>query len=296
MLNLIYNKNAEEAQRLFHGRGKSLAGFEHLNIDYFPPVILLTLYKETAKDILIEIEQQLRRFFPSHLKTILIQKRYLPMSPIELFYGDIINEHICNENNLKFSIKFGQTQNIGFFLDMKLGRDILTKYTRDKKVLNLFSYTCAFSVVALNCGASEVVNIDMSKPALARGKENHLLNGLNTKQVKFFAHDILKSFGLLKRLAPFDFVIIDPPSDHGSNFKVDRDYSKLISRVGDWTNPGALIMTCLNSPFHSFSFLEDCVRQYAPDFEMLEQCGAPSSFMETDPERGLKIILWRRRL
>jgi 23S rRNA (cytosine1962-C5)-methyltransferase len=296
MLNLIYNEKPEEAQRLFHGRGKSYLGLEFLNIDYFPPVILITLYKEAANELLEAVRDQLVKFFADNLKTILIQKRYILKSPVELFYGENITEHVCQENHIKFSIKLGATQNIGFFLDMKLGRDVLVNYSKDKKILNLFSYTCAFSVVALKNGAREVVNIDMSKASLERGRENHVLNDLNYKQAKYYAHDILKSFGLLKRLAPFDFVIIDPPSDHGSHFLVDRDYSKLIARLIDWTEPGALVMTCLNSPFHTFGFLEDCVLKHAPYLELIEKCGAPISFMETDPEKGLKIILWRRPL
>jgi 23S rRNA (cytosine1962-C5)-methyltransferase len=178
---------------------------------------------------------------------------------------------------------------------MKLGRELIQKYAKNKKVLNLFSYTCAFSVVALKYGANEVVNIDMSKAALSRGKENHLLNQIPSQKSKYFAHDILKSFGLLKRLAPFDFVIIDPPSDHGNHFLVDRDYPKLISHLKDWTNPGAFIMTCLNSPFHSFAYLENCIAQFAPDLELIEKIGAPPTFMEINPDRGLKIILWKRQ-
>lgn len=295
MLNLIYNENANEAYRLFHGRGKSVVDFENINIDYFPPVILITLYCEYTREILQSLQVELLSLFKNNLKTILLQKRYLPMSPTEILYGENVSEQLCEEDNLSYAVKFGATQNIGFFLDMKLGRELLRKYAQDKKILNLFSYTCAFSVVAIKYGASEVVNIDVSKPALARGKENHLLNGLNTKKVKFFGHDILKSFGLIKRLAPFDFVIIDPPSDHGRHFQVDRDYAKLIVRIRDWTKPGAFVMTCLNSPFHSFSFLEDCVAKYEPDLELVVKCGAPLSFNERDPEQGLKIILWKRK-
>lgn len=295
MLNLIYNENPQEAQRLFHGRGKSHAGFENLNIDYFSPVILITLYQEYSEDILSKIKAQLLDFSQINIKTILIQKRFLPMSPMEVLYGDIVSEHVCLEDDLKYKILLGKNQNLGFFIDMKRGRELLQKYARDKKVLNLFSYTCAFSVVAEKYGAREVHNIDMSKSALSRGKENHLLNNLKLNNIKFFPHDILKSFGLIKRNGPYDFIIIDPPSDQGNSFKVDRDYSKLITRIKDWSNPGAYVLTCLNSPFHSFGFLEECVHQYACELELVESCGAPLSFNETDPERGLKMILWRRK-
>jgi 23S rRNA (cytosine1962-C5)-methyltransferase len=295
MLNLIYNENPKVAQRLFHGRGKSQPGFENLNIDYFPPVILLTAYQEYSLDVLEKLVRNLLDIFADNIKTILIQKRNLLLAPTEVLYGENISEHICLEDGLIYKIKLGANQNIGFFLDMKLGRELLKKYVKDKKVLNLFSYTCAFSVVAQKYGAAEILNLDMSKSALSRGKENHLINSLGLRNVKFFSHDILKSFGLIKRNAPYDFIIIDPPSDQGSSFKVDRDYSKLISRIVDWTNPGAYILTCLNSPYHTFGFLEDCVQKLAPELELIEKCGAPPSFNETDPERGLKMILWSRK-
>ena len=196
MLNLIYNEKPDEAQRLFHGRGKSLKGLENLNIDYFPPVILLTCYQEYSLEILKNLEREIIEFFQGKIKTILVQKRYLPMAPTDVLYGDMVLEHICVEDDLKYAIKFGTNQNIGFFLDMKNGREMLKNFVQGKKVLNLFSYTCAFSVVAEKYGASGVVNIDMSKTALYRGKENHLLNNLKLNNVKFFAHDIFKSFGV----------------------------------------------------------------------------------------------------
>jgi 23S rRNA (cytosine1962-C5)-methyltransferase len=188
----------------------------------------------------------------------------------------------------------GKNQNIGFFLDMKLGRDLVKKYCEGQKILNLFSYTCMFSLVAMKNGAQEVINLDMSKAVLNKGRENHKLNQLNLKNVQFLSHDIFKTFGLLRRHSPYDFIIIDPPSDHGAHFLVERDYPKLISRIAEWSKPGAYIMTCLNSPFHSFSFLEECVQKNAPDLVLMEKCGAPQAFEEIDPDRGLKIILWKR--
>ena len=67
-------------------------------------------------------------------------------------------------------------QNNGYFPDMKNGREYITKISKDKIVLNLFSYTCAFSIAALKGEARSVSNIDMSKSALTTGRENHHLN------------------------------------------------------------------------------------------------------------------------
>lgn len=294
MLNLIYNENPKEAQRLFHGRGKSLKDFDFFNIDYFPPVILITLYRELTEELQEKLVAYLRAIPNLNIQTILLQKRYLRIASTELIYGDDVDEIEIEEDNTKFLIKLRQTQNIGFFLDMKLGRELLKQYADNKKILNLFSYTCAFSVIALKSGAKEVINFDMAKASLARGKDNHIANKINLSKVRFFPHDIFKSFALLKKLAPYDFVIIDPPTDQGASFKVDRDYPKLCARIKDWTHSGALVMTCLNSPFHDFNFLIACIQKNAPDLELLKKCGAPLTFSDTEPEKGLKIILWRR--
>ena len=294
MLKLIYNENTKEAQRLFHGRGKSFPGLEFFNIDYFPPVILITLYQELSSEMQTFIIEKCLANKTLEVHSILLQKRYLALAPTEVIYGEDIDDLIIVENLIKYHIQLRQSQNIGFFLDMRLGREMLRKYASKKRVLNLFSYTCAFSVVALKHGALEVVNVDMSKRALDRGKKNHTINEINLQFVKFFSYDIFKSFALLKRQSPFDWIIIDPPTDQGSHFKVDRDYPKLLRRIVDWTIPGAYIMTCLNSPFHTFSFLEACVQKNAPDLILIEKCGAPESFVEIYPDKGLKIILWRK--
>lgn len=82
---------------------------------------------------------------------------------------------------------------------MKIGREYISSICNDKNVLNLFSYTCAFSVVAINAKAKQVVNVDMAKGALTTGRENHHINNLDTKKVKFMPYDILKSWNRIKK-------------------------------------------------------------------------------------------------
>ena len=118
---------------------------------------------------------------------------------------------------------------------MKNTREYLKNISKDKTILNLFSYTCAFSVVSVSGEASKVINIDMGKNSLSIGRENHHLNNLDTKNVKFLAHNILKSFGKIKSLSPFDIIIIDPPSFQKGSFVATKDYEKIIKRVGDFT-------------------------------------------------------------
>ena len=231
-----------EAQRLFHGRGKKFADFEHICVDHYPPYVLITAYKEISNLnlVLASLPE-----FPN----VLLQKRYLKNTPIEVLRGTFEGPAYAVEKGEKYLLNFSSDQNIGFFLDMAIGREWLRSHARGLSVLNLFSYTCSLSVAALKGGATSVLNMDMSQRALSIGDKNHLLNGIDRRVVQYQSHDIMKSFGALVRKGPFDLVIIDPPTNQGESFKVDRDYHKIIRRLSDFTKPGSLVMACLNSPF-----------------------------------------------
>lgn len=279
--------------RLLHGRGKKYPGLEHLSIDFYPPHILITTYKEITDDEktqLVETISQLNLAFQS----ILLQKRYVKGEAIEALVGIIPEESFAVENAEKYLLNLKNPQNIGFFLDMAIGRSLVKNIAQDKTVLNLFSYTCSLSVAALKGGASEVVNVDMSKPAMKVGEDNHKLNGLDLRSAKFMCHDIMKSFGAIVRKGPYDLVIIDPPTNQGLSFRVDRDYHKIIRRLEEMTNDGAMVMACLNSPHLSSDFLIDAFKEHAPKFLFQEKIYSSFSEMEANPEQGLKILLFKK--
>ena len=280
-----------EAQRIFHGRGKLEAEFEHLSIDFYPPNILITTYKEISAsekqdllDVLSEIE----------CHSVLLQKRYIMNEPVEVLKGELPLEAFAVEKGEKYLLNFSQPQNIGFFLDMAVGREWLRQMSSGLKVLNLFAYTCSLSVAAFKGGASSVVNMDMSQKALTVGEKNHNLNGILRDQAQYLPHDIMKSFGAFVRRGPFDIVIIDPPTNQGDSFKVNRDYHKIIRRLNEFTNPGSTILACLNSPFLTSSFLISAFKEHAPQFQSQEVLYSSFSEMEKEKEEGLKIVLFKK--
>jgi 23S rRNA (cytosine1962-C5)-methyltransferase len=273
--------------RLFHGRGQLTPGLEHIVVDFFPPTLLITIYKET--DI-----QNFHCFKDFPAENILLQKRYLPRPELEILKGEVPSSPSAHESGLSYQLKFGTSQNIGFFLDMKPGRDWLLKNAADKHVLNLFSYTCSLSVAALKGGAELAVNIDMAKGALTVGKENHQLNGIENNKVRFFSYDIMNSWNNIARNGPYDIVVIDPPTNQGDSFKVERDYYKIIKRLGKMTNPEAEIMACLNSPYLTSDFLKNLFSEHAPEFHYVESIPSAFATMEKNPEEGLKILLFRK--
>ncbi|NTS75710.1 class I SAM-dependent methyltransferase [Catenovulum sp. SM1970] len=281
-----------QCQRLFHGRGHAYSGFSHVCIDWFEPVILVTLYQEVDATWLNELVFFIEKQIPQ-AKSIQVQYRCRARAPIELVSGDPVTQLVTQEHTLKFHIELGKSQNHGLFLDMKNGRDWLRQHAKDKKVLNLFAYTCAFSIAAVEGGASHVMNLDMSKASLARGRENHKLNQHDLTRVSFAGVDLFKSFGKVKRQGPFDILVCDPPAFQKGSVDIKRDYKKIIRRLPEFMADDSLVVLCLNSPDLDDAFLRDTVAEHCPSCTFEHSIHAPEVFKEAHQGKGLKVHVYR---
>jgi len=283
-----------ELQRLYHGRGFHCLETSHVNIDWLSPVILIILYKEENSEWLTKLTEDLLAKTAEigfTIKSIQVQFRCRDFAPTEVLWGDALTDFVSVESNLKYKINLGANQNYGIFLDMKNGRNWLRENASDKSVLNLFSYTCAFSTAAIAGGASKVVNLDMSKAALAIGRDNHRLNGHDLSKIKYLGHDLFKSWGKVKRLGPYDIVIADPPSLQKGSINIKRDYPKIIRRLPELLNPGGQALLCLNSPDLDFAFLEEVLKTECPNAKILQKIMPEEHFININPDRGLKCLL-----
>jgi 23S rRNA (cytosine1962-C5)-methyltransferase len=283
-----------ELQRLYHGRGFHSPESSHINIDWLSPVILIILYKEESREWLAKLTEDLLTKTAAigfNVKSVQVQFRCRDFAPTEVLWGESITDFTAKENDLHFKINLGRNQNYGIFLDMKNGRDWLRKGASGKSILNLFSYTCAFSTVAIAGGASSVVNLDMSKAALAVGRDNHRLNEHDLSKVKYLGHDLFKSWGKVKRLGPYDIVIADPPSLQKGSVNIKRDYPKIIRRLPELLNSGGQALLCLNSPDLDFEFLEEVIKVECPEAKILQKIMPEEHFININPDRGLKCLL-----
>jgi len=283
---------SHQAQRLFHGRGHAYPGYEHVSIDWLAPVILITLHKPVDTNDLQQLAQNLFSFI-SDCRSVQVQYRYFPKAPFELLQGEECLETVVEENELKYQITLGRAQNTGLFLDMKNGRQWVQEHSHDAKVLNLFSYTCAFSIAAIAGGARHVFNIDMSRPSLTTGRDNHRLNEQDTGRVKFDAIDIFKSFGRIKKHGAYDLLICDPPSFQKGSVDIKRDYKKIIRRIPEFMSSGGLLMLCLNSPDLDTNFLKKTVNDECPDCHYVNEITAPEVFLEAMEDKGLKVLVYK---
>lgn len=280
-----------EAVRLFHGRGGLFPGCEHLALDAYPPLLLLTSFQLLADADLAAIGASLAARWPA---VPWVYQCRGAAAETRLMAGAVPEPHVVTEAGTRYLVHLLRGQNHGLFLDMAEGRRWVRQQVQPgARVLNLFAYTCAFSVVALQAGAAEVVNVDMASGALAIGRTNHELNGVKAG-AKFLAHDIFNSWGKLTRGGPYDLVICDPPSFQKGSFVATKDYARLARRLPALLAPGGQALLCLNAPELDEAFLRDAVAQEAPELLFVERVANPAAFGDVSPDRALKVLAYRQ--
>ncbi|WP_441003064.1 class I SAM-dependent methyltransferase [Pseudocolwellia agarivorans] len=292
MIEYITATNFNECQRLFHGRGHAYPELAHVNVDWLSPVVLITLYQAVESDWLDVQVAALSQLIPE-CESVQVQHRYQKFAPTEVLWGKEVSHTVVMESELKYNIEFGKSQNTGLFLDMKNGRDWVKSRCDNKNVLNLFSYTCAFSVAAIAGNAKQVVNVDVSKASLSKGRDNHRLNKQDTTKVKFEGVDIFKSYGRLKKYGPYELLICDPPSFQKGSVDIERDYSKIIRRLPQLMSPESDVILCLNSPDLDEDFLLAEVERECPDCQFISKIESPEVFKEAHKGKGLKVLLFK---
>ena len=305
MINVVLEKIEEsrarlsstESFRVFHGRGGCYPDMQWLCVDYFQPVLLFTFFQEPPDNFVSELADRFSTI--AHTTTVsalLCQKRYAKekggCNKLELLAGEWSGELRARRGKLQFELSTNQ-QNIGYFLDIEPLRCWLEKHAHRTRVLNLFAFTCAFSVVASACDAQSVVNIDLNKNALNRGRDNHRLNELpGATSVTYLAHDILRSWGKLKRLGPYDIVIVDPPSFQKGSFVATKDYQKVLRKLPDLMSDNGYAVLCLNAPEISMQAFRRLVDAEVLPLLFCEALPVSEDFPDVR-EPALKMLIYR---
>jgi len=285
----FFRAQQPDARRIFHGRGRCYPGLEHVVVDWFAPVVLITVFDELADcELLLEATRESDAL--GQIEGIVLQRRAELGAPSQLLWGKSAESFSVSEGELLFEVHPGVRQNAGLFLDMRLARDWLRANSAGRNVLNLFAYTCSLSVAALAGAAKCVTNVDISKTSIAWGQRNHELNSQPLIQVKSIPYNVFTSWGRIKQFGRYHTVIIDPPTRQRGSFDAGRDYGALVRKLSRLCEPGADVLACLNSPFLSSDFLQGLFEKYAPDFEYQERLPVAPEFEDEDPERGLKIL------
>ncbi|CAH9063674.1 Ribosomal RNA large subunit methyltransferase K/L [Pseudoalteromonas holothuriae] len=289
-----------EVRRLFHGRGQCFPGLEHISVDWLSGQVLISLFKEPevgfidALNVLVAGWLQLP-LWQSEVKSVLLHHRSRDNCELQVLWGALSNEQVVQENELTYLLDLGNKQNNGLFLDMRCGRSWVKSHASGKSVLNLFAYTCGFSVAAIAGGAKQVVNLDMAKAALSKGRENHRANNHDLTKVKFLGHELFKSWGKVRKFGPYDLVIIDPPSFQKGSFALTKDYKKILRRLPELLTEQGQVLACVNDPSLNAQFLIDEMAEQAPNMVFVERLDNPPEFADINPEASLKSLLFTQR-
>jgi len=286
-----------ELIRIFHGRGHCYPGLEHVNLDFYPPFLFLVSYQTIEEKELEELTNILwetaQTYHSTNIDGLIYQQRAGTKTLNKVVFGTLPETHIVREQGIQYQVDLLKSQNTGIFPDKFNGREYVLNNSKNKSVLNLFSYTCGFSLAAMKGGASSVINMDMNNGVLKVGQMNHKLNDL-THNVRFFPHDILKSFGKLKKNGPYNLIIIDPPSFQKGSFELTKDYQKILRRLSDIVHDDSTLLLCANSPDLSLSDFIGLISEHAgSEFIFEKRLDNSQGFPENDNDRNLKALIYR---
>lgn len=209
-LNLTNNPNTN-VFRLVFGEGDGLPG---LIMDYYDGHIVFQAHSIGMHKSRMDITEALKQVFKNLLKSVYdkssetLPNQYAINLSNEYLYGSCNEELVVVENGVKFYIDFINGQKTGFFIDQRENRSLLGTYSKDKRVLNTFSYTGGFSMYAAKHGCSLVHSVDSSAKAIDLCKKNAILNNVtNHEGFALDTFDYLKDHG-----KDYDVIILDPPA------------------------------------------------------------------------------------
>ena len=204
--------------------------------------------------------------------------RSLENAPMDVVIGsreDAVG--VVREGRAKFHVDLMDTINPGLFLDMRHVRLEVEERFRAMsgavqsgafpqhsglRFLNLFSYTCSFSVHARLGGAAVATNADISGKILDKGRENYALNGLDLRPGEFFRGNAIEYVRWAKKKGlRFDGIVLDPPSFarfKGFNFNVREHLTPLVAECAELLNSNGFFMVSSNySEFNLSAFARD---------------------------------------
>ncbi|EPH11803.1 class I SAM-dependent rRNA methyltransferase [Facklamia hominis] len=290
------------AFRLFNGEGDGCGG---LTIDYYDHYAVINWYSRGA----YQYRQwwiQVLEAWDHGIKGIYQVKRFElddQESALDPVLGQAADQPlVIRENGVSYAVYLGQSWMTGIFLDQRSVRQFVKEQAQGLKVLNLFSYTGAFSVAAAVGQAEKTVSVDIANRSLEWTRENFCLNQLeasnDTNEIRVM--DVFDYIAYAKKHnLLYDFVICDPPSFARSkkrHFSVDKDYFALAQDLFEITRPGGI---CLLSTNNASLMLETFRQQMTlaganKKAQLIQQFELPEDFpTSSDPESAyLKVLVF----
>jgi len=263
-----------EAFRLFHGEGEGIAGFD---IDRLLDSLVVWIgeqFDEASRERALDAAASFG-FRGVYLKvrprnaSRIVDSRRADIAPSTVVRGvDGPSEMVVDEGGGKYLVRPADGLSTGLFLDQRENRKWIAAHSEGRALLNLFSYTCAFTVAAARGGAVSSVSVDASARVLEQGRRNLDLNGLVPDRHVLVCDDVLAWLPAARRAGrTFDLIVLDPPSfstTHHSRFEVAQDYAGVAEQcMAMLPSTGGVLLACTNSRTFRASKLKDSLLEAA---------------------------------
>jgi 23S rRNA (cytosine1962-C5)-methyltransferase len=285
---VLFGAKRPQAIRLFTGESEGLPG---VNVDRYADFVVVQWLSPGAlawRDELVgAIESVLSP------RGIYEQRRLRPLGgtappePAVRVVGDEAPvELVVEDGSCRFGVDVTAPLGVGLFHDMRLGWTAVAARAAERRVLNLFSYTGAFSVHAAKAGAAEVVAVDLAAKVHARARRNYELSGLDPARLETVSADVIKTLDrFADRKRAFDLIVCDPPTfSHGpaGQFQVARDLAKLAAGSARVLTPSGFLVFATNSTKVSAAELDRALAEggaeASVDLRIVERVGLPPDF------------------
>ena len=257
------------AYRLINGEADNLPG---LIVDVYADVLVLqanTLGIEKLKPLILETLSNTIKPKAIYEKSTSPTRRSEGLEDVEGWITSEVPQPVeILEHGLKFSVSFAGSQKTGMFLDQREMRQLVKNYSKDRTVLNCFSYSGGFSVYALAGGAIQADSVDSDKDAIATAKDNLLLNGFDASKNGLYTADVMAFLAQNKLPADYDFIILDPPAfaKRASDIKnASRGYRDLNRLAMQKLPKGGLLLTSSCSSHIDRELFQTIIFQAAKD-------------------------------
>ena len=293
-----YQDDLTTAFRLFNQEGD---GFGGLTVDLYGDYAVFSWYNSYVYQIRQTISEAFRQVFPEVLGTYeKIRFKGLDYESAHVYGQEAPDFFTVLENGVLYQVFMNDGLMTGIFLDQHEVRGSLVDgLAMGKSLLNMFSYTAAFSVAAAMGGASQTTSVDLAKRSRELSQAHFQANGISTDDHRFIVMDVFEYFKYAKRKGlTYDVIVLDPPSfarNKKQTFSVAKDYHKLISQSLEILNPGGIIIASTNAANVSRQkFTEQIDKGFAGrSYHILNKYGLPADFAYNKKDESsnyLKVI------
>lgn len=293
-----YQDDLTTAFRLFNQEGD---GFGGLTVDLYGDYAVFSWYNSYVYQIRKVISEAFRQVFPEVLGVYeKIRFKGLDYESAHVYGQEAPKFFTVLENGVLYQVFMNDGLMTGIFLDQHEVRGSLVDgLAMGKSLLNMFSYTAAFSVAAAMGGASQTTSVDLAKRSRELSQAHFQANGISTDDHRFVVMDVFEYFKYAKRKGlTYDVIVLDPPSfarNKKQTFSVAKDYHKLISQSLEILNPGGIIIASTNAANVSRQkFTEQIDKGFAGrSYYVLDKYGLPADFAYNKKDESsnyLKVI------